>query len=182
MQTPSRRLISLFLAAILIMAVSSCAQSGKDDSLTDDQLLDLVQKQTLGYFTTFAHPIAGLAVERSDERNYDNDIVTTGGTGFGIMAIIAGVEREFISRTDAVEQLTRMVNFLDTCDRYHGAWSHWYYGSTGQTRPFSPKDNGGDIVETAFLVQGLLTAREYFTARNHYPALARSGLAMVHQW
>jgi hypothetical protein len=164
MQTLTRILISLFLAAILIMTVGSCSQSGKGKALTDDQLLDLVQKQTLGYFTTFAHPIAGLAVERSDERNYDNDIVTTGGTGFGIMAIIAGVEREFISRSDAVEQLTRMVQFLDTCDRYQGAWSHWYYGSTGQTRPFSLKDNGGDIVETAFLMQGLLTAREYFTA------------------
>jgi hypothetical protein len=164
MTTTGKIFIEICLAAILLMVAWSCTQSGKDKVLTDDQVLDLVQKQTIGYFTTFAHPVSGMAVERSEERHYDNEIVTTGGTGFGIMAIIAGVERGFVERAAAIEQLTRMVNFLDTCDRYHGAWSHWYYGSTGKTRPFSPKDNGGDIVETAFLVQGLLTAREYFTA------------------
>ncbi len=140
----------------------SCKNSSVNNQVTDDELLNLVQRQTLRYFTDFGHPVSGLAIERSDERHYSNDIVTTGGTGFGIMAMIAGVERGFITREAAIEQLTRIVNFLDTCERYHGAWSHWYYGSTGKTRPFSPRDNGGDIVETAFLVQGLLTARQYF--------------------
>jgi hypothetical protein len=157
---PMYRNSNLFL--ILLLLLAGCRGPGATRQLSDDALLDMVQSQTLRYFTEFAHPVSGMAVERSDERHYSNDIVTTGGTGFGIMAIIAGVERNFISRNQAVEQLTRIVNFLDTCDRYHGAWSHWYYGSTGRTRPFSPKDNGGDIVETAFLMQGLLTAREYF--------------------
>jgi hypothetical protein len=158
--------LSFLLNISLLLLLTSCNVVGKVNILSDDALLDKVQSQTLKYFTEFAHPVSGMAVERSDERNYSNDIVTTGGTGFGIMAIIAGVERNFIARDQAVEQLTRIVNFLDTCDRYHGAWSHWYYGSTGKTRPFSAKDNGGDIVETAFLTQGLLAAREYFTANN----------------
>ena len=153
---------ALMLVMPLFVLFCGCAGSFSGGSLSDDELLDKVQRQTLKYFTEFSHPVAGMAVERSDERNYSNDVVTTGGTGFGIMAIIAGVERDFIGRDDATDQLTRIVNFLDTCDRYHGAWSHWYYGSTGRTRPFSPKDNGGDIVETAFLMQGLLTARVYF--------------------
>jgi len=160
---PIRRIALLI---VVIFSVGACQYSSGEKSLSDEALLDLVQKQTLEYFTTFAHPVCGLAVERSDERNYSNDVVTTGGTGFGIMAIVAGVERGFVSRDAALEQLTRMVHFLDTCDRYHGVWSHWYYGSTGKTRPFSSRDNGGDVVETAFLVQGLLTARQYFSRNN----------------
>lgn len=151
---------------VTMLFVAGCTNANKQTSLSDIELLDLVQNQTLKYFTEFAHPVNGMAVERSDQGNYSNDIVTTGGTGFGIMAIIAGTERGFITREQAVEQLTKIVSFLDTCDRYHGAWSHWYYGSTGKTRPFSQKDNGGDIVETAFLLQGLLTAREYFVKDN----------------
>ncbi len=155
----------LILFPVMLLAVG-CSNIMNGNRLSDEELLEKTQRYTLKYFTDFAHPVAGMAVERSDERSYSNDVVTTGGTGFGIMAVIAGVEREFVTRDEAVEQLTRIVNFLDTCERYHGAWSHWYYGSTGKTRPFSPEDDGGDIVETAFLIQGLLTAREYFTADN----------------
>ncbi|MFO7923165.1 MAG: glucoamylase family protein [Bacteroidales bacterium] len=159
----NRRLqIILLISAIYIIVSSGCQTLNKDNVLSDEALLDEVQKQTIEYFTGFAHPASGMAVERSDERHYSNDVVTTGGTGFGIMAIIAGAERGFIDRENAVIQLNRIVSFLDSCDRYHGAWSHWYYGSTGKTKAFSEKDNGGDIVETAFLIQGLLTAREYF--------------------
>ncbi len=153
-----------FYTAIVVVLVTVCGCGSHVDQsrLTGNQLLDTVQKQTLKYFTEFAHPGCGMAVERSDERSYSNDVVTTGGTGFGIMAIIAGTNRGFITRQNALAHLTRIVNFLDTCDRYHGAWSHWYYGSTGKTKPFSKKDDGGDIVETAYLIQGLLTARQYF--------------------
>jgi hypothetical protein len=158
----------LYTAILFVLVtVYGCGSHVDQSRLSDNQLLDTVQKQTLKYFTEFAHPISGMAVERSDERNYSNDVVTTGGTGFGIMAIIAGTDRGFITRQYAVSQLTKIVNFLDTCDRYHGAWSHWYYGSTGKTKPFSKKDDGGDIVETAYLMQGLLTARQYF---NHQTA------------
>jgi hypothetical protein len=158
----------------VVMIFTGCGGAGTIRQMPDEALLNQVQSYTLRYFTDFAHPVAGMAVERSDERHYSNDIVTTGGTGFGIMAVIAGVERNFINRQVALEQLIRIVNFLDTCDRYHGAWSHWYYGSTGKTRPFSPKDDGGDIVETAFLVQGLLTARAYFNEENEQERFLRN--------
>ncbi len=165
------------LASLILC--TGCIGVLKEYTITDEALLDKVQEYTLKYFTDFAHPKSGMAVERSDERHYSNDVVTTGGTGFGIMAIITGVERGFVSRNQAIGQLTRIVNFLDTCDRYHGAWSHWYYGSTGKTRPFSPKDNGGDIVETAFLLQGLLTAREYFTADSPEEAYLRNTITRL---
>jgi hypothetical protein len=129
----------------------------KFPQLTDDELLDLVQHQTFRYFYDFAHPACGLA----RERNTSGDVVTTGGTGFGIMAMIVGMERGYITRTQGLAQMDKILGFLETCDRYHGVWPHWLNGITGKTVPFSIKDDGGDLVETSLLIQGLLSFRQY---------------------
>ncbi|WP_298651359.1 glucoamylase family protein [uncultured Proteiniphilum sp.] len=131
--------------------------------ISDEELLTLVQKQTFSYFWDFGHPVSGMARERSSS----GDIVTTGGTGFGIMSMIVAVERQFIDREAAVDRLLKIVHFLrDNATSYQGAFAHWINGNTGQTQPFSEKDNGADLVETSFLFQGLLTARQYFTGED----------------
>jgi hypothetical protein len=132
--------------------------------LTDDQLLDSVQYNTLKYFWDGAEPNSGMARERYhiDDPANDKSIVTTGGTGFGLMAILVGVERNFIGRAEAVERFHKIVDFLEKADRFHGVWPHWIYGESGKVKPFSQYDDGGDIVETAFLVQGLLAVKQYF--------------------
>ncbi len=131
--------------------------------LTDDQLLDVVQRQTFRYFWDFAHPVSGMARERSNVAfDYGNEVVTTGGTGFGIMATIVAVHRGWITRDSATNHLLKMVKFLSKADAYHGVFPHWLDGATGKTIPFSRKDDGADLVETSFLFQGLLTARQYF--------------------
>ena len=127
--------------------------------LTDNELLDKVQLQTFKYFWDFGHPVSGMA----RERNTSGDLVTTGGTGFGIMAIVAAASRNFITRQQAAERVLKITDFLTSkCIRYHGAFAHWLNGATGATIAFSTNDNGADLVETAFLMQGLLTARQYF--------------------
>lgn len=126
---------------------------------SDSALLDMVQEYTLRYFTDFAHPHTGLARERSNDRN--GDIVTTGGTGFGLMSLIVGAERGFISKERSVKIIEKTVTFLENCEKFHGAWAHWYDGDTGKTFSFSKYDDGGDIVETAFLVEGLLAVRQW---------------------
>lgn len=128
--------------------------------ISDDELLTKVQQQTFKYFWDFAHPVSGLA----RERNTSGDIVTSGGSGFGIMSIIVGIERGFITRSEGVQRLDKIVNFLGTAERFHGVWPHWINGNTGKVVPFSTKDNGGDLVETSFLIQGLLTFRQYLNA------------------
>ncbi len=125
--------------------------------ISDDELLSLIQHQTFRYFYDFAHPASGMA----RERNSSGDIVTSGGSGFGLMALIVGIERGFITRQEGLARLEKMIHFLETCDRFHGAWPHWLNGNTGRTVPFSPKDDGGDLVETSFVAQGLLTVRQY---------------------
>lgn len=134
-------------------------ETNKFPVIPDDSLLTLVQRQTFKYFWDFGHPVSGLA----RERNTSSDVVTTGGSGFGIMAIPVAVSRSFISRNQGRERMQKIVTFLSTkADRFHGAFPHWLNGATGKVVPFSAKDNGADLVETSFLMQGLLTARQYF--------------------
>jgi hypothetical protein len=125
--------------------------------LTDDELLTKVQHQIFKYFYDFAHPASGMA----RERNTSGNLVTSGGSGFGAMALIVGMERGFITRAQGLERLDRMLSFLETCERFHGVWPHWLDGSNGKTIPFSTNDNGADLVETSFMIQGLLTMRQY---------------------
>ena len=156
------------IAAIMFaVAFQSTAQRTIKKDLTDDQLLELVQKQTFRYFWDFAHPVSGLSRERSNVTlEYGNETVTTGGTGFGVMSIIVAAERGWITRDTAAGQLLKMVQFLGKANRYHGAFPHWLNGETGRTIPFSPKDDGADLVETSYLFQGLLCARQYFNKDN----------------
>lgn len=136
-------------------------------NLSDSALLDLVQKQTFRYFWDFAHPVSGLARERSNtDAGYGHETVTIGGTGFGIMSVIVATERGWITRDTAARFMRKMINFLLKANSYHGAFPHWMDGATGKTIPFSRKDDGADLVETSYLLQGLLCARQYFNQDN----------------
>ena len=132
--------------------------SARSTAMSDDELLSSVQEATFRYFWHFGHPVSGLARERSQA----DRICTTGGSGFGMMAIVIGAERGFVTREAAAARTLKMVKFLDEkAQRYHGVWSHWLDGATVETLPFARKngiaaDNGGDLVETSFLVQGCL--------------------------
>jgi hypothetical protein len=136
-------------------------------TLSDSALLDIVQKQTFKYFWDFSHPVSGMARERSNVAyGHGNEVVTTGGTGFGVMAIIVATDRKWIGRDTAAKHLLKMVNFLLTADSYHGAFPHWLNGATGKTTPFGRKDDGADLVETSYLFEGLLCARQYFNGNS----------------
>ncbi|MEI7734632.1 MAG: glucoamylase family protein [Ferruginibacter sp.] len=166
-----KRLLSLFCVLLLSGLGHILAQkfnaSERPKTLSDSALLDLVQKQTFRYFWDFAHPVSGMSRERSNvSYGYGDETVTTGGTGFGIMSVIVATERKWISRDTAAKFMLKMVNFLLKADSYHGAFPHWMNGATGKTIRFSRKDDGADLVETSYLFQGLLCARQYFNASN----------------
>jgi hypothetical protein len=132
-------------------------------ALPDDDLLDAVQRQTFRFFWDGAHPVSGLAGDRrSIHADPADDLVATGASGFGIMAIIVAVERGWVSRGAALERLECVLDLLIRATCYHGVFPHFMNGSTGAAIPFTRKDDGGDLVETSFLFMGLLCAREYF--------------------
>ena len=136
--------------------------------LTDAQAMDQVQKDAIKYFWDYAEPNSKLGRERyhTDNPGFEANKVTTGGSGFGLLSLIVGIERGFIPRAEAVTRMTTAMDFLEKADRFHGAWSHWIDGNTGHAISFGNKDDGGDIVETAFLCQGLIAVREYFKNGN----------------
>jgi len=146
------------LSACQIRFTTELDLKDKFPRISDDSLMTLVQRQTFAYFWDFAHPVSGLA----RERNTSGDLVTAGGSGFGIMALLVGVERGFITRQQARERLLKITDFLlHKADRFHGAFSHWLNGATGKAIPFSQRDDGGDLVETSYLMAGLLSASSY---------------------
>ncbi|MGQ1888981.1 glucoamylase family protein [Thermophagus sp. OGC60D27] len=171
-----------FVKVLVVMVVvlqASCGNVQKKsteqsqnttDGISEDSLLTLVQYRTFQYFWDGAEPNSGLARERIHmDGNYpqnDMHIVTTGGSGFGLMAILVGIERGFITREQVLQRFIKAVDFLEKADRFHGAWPHWLDGVTGKVKPFSTYDDGGDLVETAFLVQGLLAVKNYFKDGN----------------
>lgn len=172
------RLAGFIIGSALLAACGSNNSSSasadkaiKDSTeLPDTALFRLVQQRTFQYFWDGAEPTSGLARERFHaDNNYpqnDKSTVTSGGAGFGVMAILVGIERGFITKAEGRAQLEKIVHFLETADRFHGAWPHWWYGETGKVRPFSPNDNGADLVETSFMLQGLLCVRQYFAEGN----------------
>lgn len=173
------RLFNIILLGLLLVACNNKNNKNTDTSnnaeeeittLSDEELLDMVQRQTLKYFWDYAEPNSGMARERyHPDGVYPKDdahVVTTGGSGFGLMAIVAGIERDFIPRDEAVKRLNKIANFLEKTEKYHGAFPHWINGETGETETFGNKDNGGDIVETSFLAQGFIVVREYLKDGN----------------
>jgi hypothetical protein len=144
-------------SSVIIKVITTIDPADKFPRISDDALLDLVQQQTFKYFYDFAHPTGGMARERNNSGN----TVTSGGSGFGIMATIVAMDRNFITRAQGIQHVNKVVTFLENADRFHGAWSHWINGNTGDVIPFSANDNGGDLVETSFLVEGLITFRQY---------------------
>lgn len=162
----------LFVVALAAAACNPPKQNAStpETRISDDSLLTLVQYNTFQYFWNGAEPTSGAARERFHADNIypqnDKNVVTSGGTGFGVMAILVGIERGFITRQQGLERLQQLVNWLEKADRFHGVWPHWWNGETGEVKPFSKKDDGGDLVETSYLAQGLLCVRQYFKDGN----------------
>lgn len=170
---------TLFRSIIIFLAVWGLAAGGliqkadgqvTESQLDNDSLLTLVQHQTFEYFWNGAEPVSGMARERIhlDEiyPDQEQNVVTSGGSGFGLMAILVGIERGFITRQEGTKRFEKILDFLETADRFHGVYPHWWYGNTGRVKPFNKKDDGGDLVETGFLMQGLLAVRQYFKNGN----------------
>ncbi len=157
-----------------VFTLISCGNTkppiNQSQTISDDSLLTLVQSKTFQYFWEGAEPVSGAARERfhvdGEYPEKDKNIVTSGGTGFGVMAILVGIERNFVTRQQGFERLIQIVTFLEQADKFHGVWPHWMNGETGKVKPFSQKDDAADLVETSYLIQGLLCVRQYFQQGN----------------
>ena len=180
-----RIIYTLAAIALLLTACSSTASpvpeppnTGQDPIVpnrpssfaNDDAFLDYIQKVHFNYMWEGAEPTSGLAPERIHldgiYPSNDKHVVTTGGGGFGVAGLLVAIDRGFIGRSEGVARLHKIVDYLTKADRFHGVWPHWLNGPTGKVVPFGQKDNGGDLVESCFMMQSLLCVREYFKNGN----------------
>ena len=152
--------MKISLAILVCIVVSACAPqkknvaSGVHRNLSDSALLDSIERRTFDFFWTGAEPASGMAPERihmdDDYPDHDQRIIATGGSGFGVMAILAGIHRGYITRAQGLQRFEKIISFLEKADRFHGAYPHWINGENGHVKPFGRKDNGGDLVETSY--------------------------------
>ena len=170
----------ILIPSVILVISIACITKNKEQkpppvaakqNISDSALLDIVEKQTFQYFWNGAEPSSGMALERYHADHYymlgdDTITVASGGSGFGVMSIIAAIHRNFISRDEGRERLEKIVHFLEAANRFHGAWSHWINGETGKVKAIGTKDKCGDLVETSYLAQGLLCARQFFKEGN----------------
>ena len=183
------RHLYLYIVTAIALSCGSCSSGDREIIVssppveppastvyTDSQIIDMVQKDATKYFWDYAEVYSKLARERyhTDNPGADASVVSTGGSGFGLMTILVAIKNGNVPRAEAVSRLTTSLNFLQNANRFHGAWSHWINGTTGNVIPFGTMDNGGDLVETAFLVQGLICVREYFKNSTETSELALS--------
>jgi len=179
-------IVNILLITFTIVVLTACESKTQNQKQTQDSkadaYLDTIQLQTINYFWKEADKtLSGLAPERVHMDNIypqnDANVITTGGSGFGLMALIAGIDRGFIEKEAGLKRFERIVSFLEKADRFHGAWPHWMDGNTGKVVPFSKNDDGGDLVETSFLMQGLLTVQAYY--KKHDSARAQDLVSRI---
>jgi hypothetical protein len=151
--------------------------SVRTEPITDDELLTMVQEACFRYYWEGAEPVSGMARENIPGRQ---NMIATGASGFGIMALIAGTERQFVTREESVARFRQILAFLEKADRFHGVYGHFMDGPTGKVEPFfGSHDNGADLVETAFLMQGLLAARQYFSGDDELEKQIREKITAI---
>lgn len=155
----------------------SNALSATTRAMTDEELLDMIQQSHFRYYWDGAELGSGLALENIPGRSH---MIATGASGFGIMAIVSAAKRGFITREQAVQRFITITDFLLKADRFHGVFPHFLDGETGKTVAFFGKrDNGGDLVETSFLMQGLLAARQYFNGKDSNETKIRNAITKL---
>ena len=163
-------IVALLTLSLITFTGCKSKEGNKELDTEDIEMLDKVQYHTFQYFWDGAEPISGLARERYHIDGVypqdDENVVTSGGGGFGLMNLLVGIERGYITREEGIDKLTQIVGFLESADKFHGAYPHWWFGETGKVKPFSKYDDGGDLVETAFMAQGLLTVHQYLIQGN----------------
>lgn len=154
---------ALFSALTLCHCVEDESTLGEptvnnDNSYSPTQVKGAIneqQQKIVDYFFKGANQATGMAYNSSSNKT----TLTTGATGMGVMNLIIGAERGWIGREDAANQIVKITRFLKTADRFAGAWAHWYKPD-GRITPFGNQVQAGEIVETAFMMGGLLTDRK----------------------
>lgn len=134
-------------------------------SAQDQQLLDEMERLSSCFFWEQANPDTGLVKDRCNARDATSDknaVASIAATGFGLTALCIAVQRQFVSDEQARERVLTTLKFLsDRLPNHRGFFYHWADINTGER----VWDSEVSSVDTALLLCGVLTCREYFHDR-----------------
>jgi hypothetical protein len=153
-------------SAVLPAAGQSTPEAGGPQKLSpeDEAFLEELEAATFRFFWEQADPNTGLVKDRANVRTpTDTGVVASiAATGFGLTALSIGVERQYVSLPDARERVLNTLRFLhDTMPSHRGFFYHWANFRTGE-RIWDAEISS---IDTAILLCGVLTCRQYFRNR-----------------
>ena len=138
-------------------------------SKADDAFLEDLSRRSFQFFIDQADPKTGLVRDRVQTSGAPvNEIASTAATGFGLTALTIGAERKWISRSEAKERIRTTLRFLSGLTNEHG-WFYHFVDVKDGTRQWKSEASS---IDTALLLAGVLTARQYFSEDAEIKSLA----------
>ena len=135
---------------------------GELAQLSDDALIERLQRAAFTYLTQYANPENGLVADTS-RRGSPCSIAVV---GFALSCYPAAVENGWLSRADAASRTLKTLRFFSQSSQanrpdatgYKGFYYHFLDMQTGQ-RVWQCELS---LVDTALLIAGIITAASYF--------------------
>ena len=144
------------------------AAQGSEPSLAltpeDDAFLEELERATFRFFLEQSDPDTGLVKDRHNVRAATkNNVSSIAATGFGLTAFCIGAERNYMPAPEAVSRVLNTLDFLYSNMPVHrGFFYHWADSKTGER----VWDSEISSIDTAILLCGILTCRQYFKSRD----------------
>ncbi|HEY5885576.1 MAG TPA: glucoamylase family protein [Pyrinomonadaceae bacterium] len=178
-QDGSRTLLLRLVAVVLLLTVgpqyhigqtllaevhpTQASRAGRLNQ-SDESFLEDVSRRSFQYFWEQADPKTGLVPDRarmdgSPLEESHRDVASIAATGFGLSALCIAAERKWITSDQARERVRNTLRYFgDKAFHQRGWFYHWQDAKTGDRRWKSEVSS----IDTALLLGGVLTARQYF--------------------
>jgi len=159
---------SVVVAGSLVptLAHSSLQAVPPTDKFTqaDEVFLEDLERRSFQYFWEEGDPETGLVPDRARmdgstlDENHRN-VASIAATGFGLTGLCIAADRNWINRNQAQGRTRNTLRFFaNKAFHQHGWFYHWLDAKTGERRWNSEVSS----IDTALLLAGVLTARQYF--------------------
>ncbi|HYY56056.1 MAG TPA: glucoamylase family protein [Pyrinomonadaceae bacterium] len=133
---------------------------------SDEAFLEDLSRRAFLYFSEHADPRTGLVLDRVHSDGHEHSeqepsyqIASSAATGFGLTALCIAAERRWIAPAEARERVRTTLRFYAERAAHQRGWFyHWMDRTTGERRWKSEISS----IDTALLLGGVLTARQYF--------------------
>jgi hypothetical protein len=161
-------------------------------SRDDHAFLEDLSRRSFQFFWEHTDPDTGLTRgrARTDGSPYEDtrrDVGSIAVTGFGLAGLCIASERKWVKPEAARTRVGKTMQFFaEHAPREHGWFYHWMDVKTGERTGFrqtAEKKSELSSIDTALLMGGILTARQYFHKDAEIARLASQIYARIDfQW